>query len=473
MRPPPEETLTEVPAEDAPAGVALGSVRQRLLRGSSWILGGRVAAITLGLAINAMLARLLRPRELGAYFTIYSLVFLGSIVGRLGMDRAAVRFVSVALGRGDPGQARDAIRIVFVVGAAGALVVGLLSVGLGGWLAREVFDSEVIAAAMPLAAAWLVISVLRTLVVETFRGFQRFGLATIFDSLLVDVLSAVVFGSLLLLSLGSDVRQVVALATALAGVSALIGAALLLRQVRGLRGEGRVGRDEVLSMTWPVVIGDVASYLLSTGIDLWILAAFRPPSEVALYGAASRLLVILVMPFHIFRGVAPPLIAELHAQRRLGELERAVRSGATLAAIPSLAVLVVFMLFGSSVMEAVYGPFYGQGASILAILSLGRLALVWTGSSGVALLMTGHHRAMMYITVASAALSVSGGIIAAASYGAVGIAATTTGAAILQNLLQLFLAKRYVGVWTHAYFGPRPLWRFLRRESSSDVEAHR
>jgi O-antigen/teichoic acid export membrane protein len=425
------------------------------------------------LAINAILARLLRPGELGAYFTIYSLVFLGSIFGRLGMDRAAVRFVSVALGKGEPGRARDAIRIVFAIGAAGALVVGLLSAALGGWLARQLYDSEVIAAAMPLAAAWLVISVLRTLVVETFRGFQRFGLATIFDSLLVDVLTAVVFGSLLLLSLGSDVRQVVALSTALAGVSALIGAALLLRQVRNLRGKGRVGRDEVLSMTWPVVIGDVASYLLSTGIDLWILAAFRPPSEVALYGAASRLLVILVMPFHIFRGVAPPLIAELHAQRRLGELERAVRSGATLAAIPALAVLAVFMLFGSSVMEAVYGPFYGQGASILAILSLGRLALVWTGSSGVALLMTGHHRAMMYITVISAGLSVGSGILAAASYGPVGIAATTTAAAILQNLLQLFLAKRYVGVWTHAYFGPRPLLRFLRKESFVDETPHR
>ncbi len=473
MRPPPEETLIEVPAEDSPGGAALGSVRQRLLRGSSWVLGGRIAAITLGLAINAILARLLRPGELGAYFTIYSLVFLGSIFGRLGMDRAAVRFVSVALGKGEPGRARDAIRIVFAIGAAGALVVGLLSAALGGWLARQLYDSEVIAAAMPLAAAWLVISVLRTLVVETFRGFQRFGLATIFDSLLVDVLTAVVFGSLLLLSLGSDVRQVVALSTALAGVSALIGAALLLRQVRNLRGKGRVGRDEVLSMTWPVVIGDVASYLLSTGIDLWILAAFRPPSEVALYGAASRLLVILVMPFHIFRGVAPPLIAELHAQRRLGELERAVRSGATLAAIPALAVLAVFMLFGSSVMEAVYGPFYGQGASILAILSLGRLALVWTGSSGVALLMTGHHRAMMYITVISAGLSVGSGILAAASYGPVGIAATTTAAAILQNLLQLFLAKRYVGVWTHAYFGPRPLLRFLRKESFVDETPHR
>lgn len=167
------------------------------------------------------------------------------------------------------------------------------------------------------------------------------------------------------------------------------------------------------------------------------------------------------------------MIAELHAQRRMGELERAVRSGATLAAIPSLAVLVVFMLFGSSVMEAVYGPFYVRGASILAILSLGRLALVWTGSSGVALLMTGHHRAMMYLTLFSAALSVGGGIVAAASYGAVGIAATTTGAAIVQNILQLFLAKRFVGVWTHAYFGPRPLLRFLRRGDSSDAAAPR
>jgi O-antigen/teichoic acid export membrane protein len=48
--------------------------------------------------VNAMLARLLRPRDLGAYLTIYSRVVLGSIVGRLGMERAAVRFVSVALG---------------------------------------------------------------------------------------------------------------------------------------------------------------------------------------------------------------------------------------------------------------------------------------------------------------------------------------------------------------------------------------
>jgi O-antigen/teichoic acid export membrane protein len=179
----------------------------------------------------------------------------------------------------------------------------------------------------------------------------------------------------------------------------------------------------------------------------------------------------LVMPFHILRGVAPPLIAELHAQGRRRHLERVVRAGTTLAAIPSLVVLFVFVVFGSWVMGTVYGPFYRQGAVLLAILGLGRLALVWTGSSGVALLMTGHHRVMMYLTVSTALATVSAGVVAAAQFGAIGIAITTAAGAILQNVIQLLVAKHYVGVWTHAYLGPRPLLSFFRDGSAGGDEA--
>jgi O-antigen/teichoic acid export membrane protein len=427
-----------------------------------------VSAITLGLAINAILARLLTPQELGAYFAIFSLVVLGTIVGRLGMDLVAVRFVSAALATGQPGRARHAIWTIFAVGTVGALVAGLaLTVGLGGWLAQHIFHSELIAAAMPLTAAWLVVSTLRTLLVATFRGLQRFALATIFDSFLVDVLSAAIFGILLLLRVESDVNLIVALSTAFAGASALIATALLLRRLRGLRGEGRIEGEEVFAMAWPVLITDVASYFLGTGVDLWILGSFQPPSDVALYGAASRLLVLVIVPFQIFQGVAPPLIAELHAQGRGRELERVLRAGATLAAIPSLLVLVSFILFGSVLMGEFYGPFYSQAASILAILSVGRLALVLTGSSGIALLMTGHHRAMMNLTILCGMTSAGAGILAAANFGPMGIATTTAGAAILQNVLQLILAKRFIGVWTHIHLSPRSVRRFL-----SERQAH-
>lgn len=445
-----------------PPGVTLTSVRQRLLRGSAWTLIGRLSAVVLGLLINILLARLLTPAELGAYFATFTLVLVGSIVARLGMDRAAVRFVATALATSQEGRARAAVRSVFLVGTAGAILVGLiLLLGVGRWLAEHVLHSDIVAEAMPLAAAWLIFNTVKALLVETFRGFHRFDLATVFDSMLVDVLAAVAFGTLLLAGLDSDLRQVVALSALISALVASLAAGLLARRVRRLGGEGAVSRGELFSMSWPLVIADVSSYLLSTGVDLWILGAFRPLPEVALYGAASRLIFFIVVPFQIVQGVTPPLVAELHAQGRRRELQEALRASAFLAAIPALLLLAGFMLFGRLVLDVVYGPFYAQAATILTILSLGRVVAVWTGSCGVALMMTGHQRAMMYITVLSAIVSVGGAILVAPRFGAPGVALTTAGAAVLQNLLQLVLARRFVGVWTNAYFSPRRAFRYL------------
>jgi hypothetical protein len=68
---------------------------------------------------------------------------------------------------------------------------------------------------------------------------------------------------------------------------------------------------------------------------------------------------------------------------------------------------------------------------------------------------------MMYITLLSAIVSVGGAILVAPGFGAPGVALTTSGAAVLQNLLQLIFARRFVGVWTNAYFSPRRAFRYL------------
>lgn len=452
----------------APRAAPLESVRKRLLRGSAWTLVGRVLAIVLGLVINAILARLLTPEELGGYFAVFTLVFVGSIIGRVGMDRASVRFVSTAMASGQEGQARHTVRSVFLVGTTGAVIVGLaLLLGLGTWLAEHVLDSEVVSRVVPVAALWLIFTTLRTLLVETFRGFQRFDLATVFDSLLVDVMAASVFGTLLAVQGRSNLSQVVTLSAIFAALAASVAAALLVRRFRTLGRNGRLSRGDLLSMSWPVVVADVASYLLGTGIDLWILAAFAPLREVALYGAASRLIMLIVLPFRIVQGVTPPLIAELHAQGKRRELQEALRASAFLAAIPAFLLLIAFTLFGGTVLDLVYGPFYTRAASILAILSAGRLFAVWTGSCGLTLMMTGHQRAMMYITVLSGLVSVGGAFAVAPRFGGPGVALTTAGGAVLQNLLQLLLARRYAGVWTQAYLSPRRALEYLfRRETT-------
>lgn len=461
MEPDPNTTVTT----DAPAQAqSFGSLRQRILRGSAWVMGGKIATIFLSIAINGLIARLLPKPQVAVYFQTITLVVVGSTIAQLGLDRAAVRFVAGSLAAHQPGRARATIRTVFLYGVVASLVLALaLLLGVGTWFARIVSpaDPAILSGVIPIAAGWLFVTALQSLLVETFRGFQRFDLSTVLDALLVDVLTAAIFGALYLAHRHPSLSDLVLLSTVTTGVAVLIAAAFMLGRVRRLSGPGEIAQREIFSFAWPLLITNLAILLLGNGVDLWVMGPYVAPAVIASYGAATRLLVFVATPFLIVQGVTPPIVAELHAQGRKADMERALRAVATLAGIPSFLVLLVFVFFGQAVMGLVFGTPYRDGATILIILAVARLIGIWTGSCSVALMMTGHQRVTMYVAVAGGITSVVGGILVAPHLGAVGVASVTGAAQVLQNLVQLLLARRLVGVWTHIQLAPRPVLRFL------------
>ena len=450
----------------------LASVRRRLLRGSSWVLLARIVGIPLGLFINAMLARLLTQKQFGTYFTSFTLVIVGSLVCQLGLDRAVVRLVSQSLGVGQPGRARHAIRRVLGIGSvAGVALGGLFAFVLGPWYGHHVAHSELVATVAPITGGWLIAFTIQSLFVETFRGLQKFARATIYDTVIVDISLATVFGVMYAVGARTALAQVIAISAGVTAVVAAIAGVLLRTNLLGIDGEHRLERNEIFDIAWPSLLTNVSIYFLGSGVDLLVLGAFRPQSEVALYGAAARIVTLVATPLWILRGVLPPMISELHAQGRREELERTLRAGATLAGLPSFAILVVFLVLGRSVMGHLYRPAYAQAATILAILSFGRMVAVWAGACGVTLMMTGHQKAMMVVTVCTGLLSVALGMSVAGRFGGVGVAIATMSVAIVQNGLQLALAKRYVGVWTHMEFSPRALKSFFRRKPNAAAQS--
>ena len=233
------------------------------------------------------------------------------------------------------------------------------------------------------------------------------------------------------------------------GLSILVGGGLLRPQ----GGDARAGWEPACPpdglIAWPLLIVNVLTFLVGTGVDLRrMISSFRPQSEVALYGAASRLVFFVATPFIIASQVVPPIIAELHARGEKEHLERSLREVATLAGIPASMVLIAFLFFGGPIMGFVYGSFYSQGAVVLAILSTARLYAVVTGNSGALLMMTGHQRTMMTITAVSAAVAIALELLLVQRFGMVGVAVGTLIAQTLQNSLQLWFGKRRLGIWT-------------------------
>ena len=466
---PPSAPSDRIPVDRAdtagvstPAVAPAAALRRRLARGSALVFVGKVGASTMGIAINALLARLLPEKQLGVYFLVFSTATFASTIAALGFDRAVVRLVAVSMAKRSPGRAREAALLTFRIGAAGSLLTSAVLLIGGGRFLSDVFGPAFGGVTVGLAA-WAIALTFQTLVAETFRGFQRYGLATISDGLVANAFVLAVFALLFLSGSHVTLARAVTLTVALTSLALVGTGCLLLRRTRRLPGGTHVLQTgEVASLAWPLLVTNAAMFCLSWGVDLWTVGAFRPHQEVALYGAAARLVFFIAVPNLIMLQVVPPITAQLHAQGRYKALEHVLRSIATLATVPAALVLVIFTAAGGLVMSAVYGPFYRQGASVLAVLCLARLLAVAAGPCGSTLMMTGHQRAMMFITIVCGAFSVLAGIGMVFTFGMVGVAVSTCLGQILQNALMLTFVKRRLGIWTHARLSLEPLREVLR-----------
>ena len=434
-----------------PIGSSQRSIRRRLLSGGVWAFAGKILSSATTVLVTAILARLLTVKEMGDYFLLFSLVSVLAVLAQLGLDQTVVRLVASSMGKGMPGQGRAAVNAVFRCGILGALLVAVLTLGVGPWLAQRVFHSPLLAIIITIAPLWIAVSALQNLTAETFRSFHDIRLASFFTRSVSNVICAVLLASLWLWGRHASLAEAVIISIVAGTATVLIAGLILRRRVRSLSDDGQMSSKQVLVAALPQLITNLTLFA-NIQAGLWILGATRPQEETAIYGAAMRLVVLVNMPMVIVNSFVSPIIAEMYAQKKSRELETTLRATATLAGIPAFAALGAFLLMGKLILGTVYGTYYGAGATILALLSAGQLVNVWSGSCGLTLIMSGHQSTMMKITVVCGLLNAAGALWLVRGYGGIGIAAATASATILQNLLMLMFAKKKTGVWTHARF---------------------
>ena len=455
-------------------------LKRRLLSGGAWATGGRILVASTGLISSALLARLLTPQALGTYFLAYSILNVGTSLGQLGLTGTVVRLVAEGMGLNLFGRVRRVIGVVLGVGTLGALGVGLAYLLFGDNLAQIVFKAPALAAITGLVAGWIMVGSLQGVLGEIFRGFHDVRLATILGGqttggaaaggATVALLTASLF-LLWLVNGQATLATVVLLAICSGAASTLVAGWLLHRTVRALppqtldddpKTNPKKVLREVLSISLPLLIVTLVMMVRTNG-DIWTLGAFLPQREVALYGAANRLVNMVTMPMVIVTAVAPPLIAEMYSQGRREDLEHALRSMATLSGIPAWLASMACIFFPSAILGLVYGNYYREGAAVLALLSIGLFASVCAGSCGIVLAYTGHQKTLMVITIVSSTATLIAMLAVVEPYGIVGVAMARMAGQVLQNGIVLLVVKQKTGMWTHVRLrGISQPWRAAR-----------
>ena len=448
------------PARWVPKGTLSGF----LIQGAAWAFIAQILSIISGVASQIFLARLLSPDVLGVYFLTQSLVLVLANVGSFGLNRPIARYVSADVGSGRVGAARRTVlSAAGIASLSGFGVILVFLAGAGSWIAYSVFDTPLMAVGPYLVALWIATRIALTIGSAVLQGLHRVGLAALFNGALSGTLLAVSCGAMLAMGISVEYRGVIAISAGATLVSALFCIALVWIPFSKVRSTGPLRTRSLVSSALPIFGAGIVQ-IITLQADLWIVGVQLDASDVALYGAAKRLTVLVGFSLMVLAAVIPPLVSDLYSKGDRQRLQRLVRAATTVASIPAAAVFVLFMLSGSMILELAYGESYVGAATVLKILSAERVIYILMGSGPLILAMTGHEKMVFRITVVSAPISLLTIWVGSRIAGLLGVSLGFAISSVATGMWYWLGTHRRTGIWSHANpLAIRPIAEVCRR----------
>ena len=442
----------------APARQHTGTRRLalRLARGTAWIFTGRMASRGATLLVNVVAAKILVPSAVGALLLTNTVVLIGAMVARWGMDFAAVRLVARSAADGEWARARASLASTFLGTIVGSGIAAAVLLGGGWrWLALHGFHSADMASLQTSAALLLVVTAIQQTVSSWFRALQRMRVVALFDELLANALWFFALISVWAVDRTPSLNAIVWLRTGALLLVLMWMVALFRKPYGGLAGTGgaRPTVRELLDLGSTLMVTNLVLLVVGTTSDMVVLGVYRSKAQVAAYGLAASLSALVAAPFMAATVAFVPALAEARDAADRARLERPLRAIVAAVSLPAILIAAIYAVIGASILGLAFGAHYRGAAHVLAILSLAQVVFVVTGPCGGALAMMDRQRVAFALALASAAASVGGDVFAAPRWGGTGVAVATSSALAASNVVTALVAKRLTGISTVARFG--------------------
>jgi O-antigen/teichoic acid export membrane protein len=331
----------------------VGMSRRRVTAGGAVNLVVRLAALALGLATTAILARTLGPTSYGYVALALGLAAIAVSVADFGFTQVAIREAAAG-----PETRHRTIGALVVLRVWATLLLSVFVILVGLVLLPDQADGMVVLVGLALPIASV------ASVQAATQARLRLDLAS--AALLAQ---SVVWlaGTAIAASQGASLAAYGLAYVAAATVQAVV-AILAARHVSSISISGlRKPALRLLRLAWPLGLAGVfvTCYYRVDGVLLFAIAGSE---ESAYYLAAYKLLDVLQVIPVVATTMLLPYLA-VGTQRRVGVQERtAIRSILGLLGIVAIPAVVGGMILAAPIIGFVYGPEFESSAALLAIL---------------------------------------------------------------------------------------------------------
>ena len=438
--------------------------------GSGGSLFIRVVSSGIALVSTIILTRLLGLQEYGTY--AYTISWLTALVllGRLGFNQAATRYIASYASLEEWGKLRGfiqyCVRMVYKSAIGVAVICAVLLLISGGAI-KGYFEDDGIFNTFLIAMAILPFVAHLELNEGILDGFKRVVQSQLPMRVLRPALIAT--GLLVLFYLtaigqrtyevdGVTMRALTAETAMIINLCATVCALLLsvrLRQkavpTQVKQATAEYNKSEWFSTSRDMMLS-TAFYLILVQADVMMLGILVGEEAAGLYTVASRIATLLVLALTSVNAILQPIASALYSKKKFDELQRMVSLGAT--SVFAISVLGCFVLyFGADYMHLIFGDEFRETDDLLRILIIGQLVNAFAGPAVLLLNMTKHQRDAARIMAAGAILNLVLNAIFISWLSTPGAAIATATTTVLWNI-----AAAYV-VWVRLKIVSIAFWK--------------
>jgi O-antigen/teichoic acid export membrane protein len=408
----------------------------------------------LSLGFVLILARMLGAEQYGLYRLAVTIVLVVSGASLLGMDAGIKRYIAIAR------KARNLERIggVVRIGVGLPLLVGS-SLALIILVAAEPISSNLFTApelSPVLRVACLAIPIL--VLAQSFSSIAMAYKRVEYDVYTQDIgMEAIkVALSVVAILFGFGVGGVT-VAYVLAAIVSLLPLVYLVHRLyplqHALHSNDKPTR-EVLGFSLPIFLSTMLNQF-GRRLETLVLGVFSVVKDVGIYSAMLGISNIGTLANVALRGIATPIIAELHSERKIHDLQKFYQTITKWALTFNLPVFLIILLFNEQLLQ-LFGNEFAAGRLGLIVLAIGSMFDASTGVCGVMISYSGHSKVTLYNSIIYLGASIILDLWMIPMWGLIGAAWAGSLTIILVNSLRLI--QVYILIERSSPFN----WTFLK-----------
>ena len=303
---------------------------KELIQGSLTFFILRILGMVVGYAFTLIVTRNLGASAWGIFVLCFTVLHIVSVIGKLGLDTALLRFIAQynAQGKGKTAKYIYFKSIIIIIPLS--LLLSIFLYYLSPLLAEKIFAKKHLAPYLKLMSFALIPFVLLSINSESLRAFKKIKEYTTLQTFLPFLFALIFFSiSFYILNIKSIKAVVVAYILGI-GISFLFSFLLLNKEFSNKNGElEQIPLKQILSISLPMLLTS-SLFMIMSWTDTIMLGMWRTEEEVGIYNVAVRLSMITSFTLGAINSIAAPKFAEFWGKKDLEGLKKVAQQSTCL-----------------------------------------------------------------------------------------------------------------------------------------------